>query len=209
MSTGVLITFEGGEGAGKTTQIGRLAERLTGIGREPAIFREPGATPLGERVRAILLDAGSGPVSARAELLLYLAARAELVDRELEPALSAGRVVICDRYVDASTAYQGGGRELGVDLVTELNTFATRSRWPDRTFLLDLDPREGLARVRGRGGLDRLEREAIAFHDRVRETYLSLATEPRVVVLDATRSADEIAARVWESTRDLIGAGPD
>jgi dTMP kinase len=193
---GYLISFEGGEGAGKSTQIERLRARLVEAGFDPLVVREPGGTPPGEGVRDILLDPDRGPTSARAELLLYLAARAELTERTIRPALGAGRVVICDRFIDASVAYQGGGRGLDPDRVRELNAFATSGLIPDLTLYLDLDPRIGLERIRGRGALDRLERETIEFHDRVRAAYRELTADPRVLSLDATQGEDEVAEQI-------------
>jgi len=201
---GWLITFEGGEGAGKTTQIRRLCDTLATEGVAPVIVREPGGTPAGEAVRRILLDPAAGPRASRAELLLYLAARAELVDTVVEPALASGRVVICDRFIDASVAYQGGGRRLGESVVTSLNDFATGGLIPHLTFLLDVDPEVGLDRVAGRGRPDRLEQEALDFHQRVRDAYLSLADDPRVVRLDATLDPDHLAARIRASVESLL-----
>jgi len=210
VARGVFITFEGGEGVGKTTQIARLVDRLRGspdVPAEPVVVREPGGTALGEAVRALLLDPDAGPRSARAELLLFLAARAEITETVIAPALEAGRVVIADRYVDASVAYQGGGRELGAGTVSGLNDFATGGLVPDLTVLLDLDPARGLDRAGKRvHAPDRIEREPAAFHARVREAYLALAdTLPRMVILDAARPVDEVADAVWSHARRCLG----
>ena len=201
---GRLITFEGGEGAGKSTQIERLTGPLRDRGHTPITVREPGGTATGERVRDVLLDPDDGPTSARAEVLLYLAARAELTERVIRPALEAGRIVICDRFIDASVAYQGGGRDLGVDVVTSLNRFATADLVPDLTFLLDLDPEVGLCRAADRSQPDRLERETLAFHRRVRDAYRALGRDPRFVMLDATEGADRLAETILTRTLALL-----
>lgn len=187
-----LVTLEGGEGAGKSTQAERLAEALRASGERVVQVREPGGTATGEAVRALLLDPARGPSVDRAELLLYLAARAELTGTVIAPALARGEIVVCDRFIDASVAYQGGGRGLGVERVTALNAFATGGLVPAVTFLLDIEPEQGLARAAGRGRPDRIERESLAFHTRVREAYLALTADPRVVRLDATRAEDDL-----------------
>ena len=186
---GLFVVFEGGEGAGKTTQIDRLAKHLRGQLREVLVTREPGATPVGERIRRLLLETHAGedsPLAAvglapRAEALLYAADRAHHVTSVVRPALERGEVVISDRYIDSSLAYQGAGRTLDSDEVAWLSSWATGGLKPDLTVLLDIDPRIGLDRVAGRGiGRDRLESEAISFHDRVRHAFLALAqAEPK------------------------------
>ncbi len=203
---GLFVTFEGVEGSGKTTQARRLAEALSARGVSVTLTREPGGTPLGERLRDILLDLGQSGMLPEAELFLYMASRAEHVAGVIEPALSRGDVVIADRYGDASVAYQGGGRELGTSLVKSLNEVATRGVKPDVTFLLDLAPGVGLGRLSRRGGgRDRIESEELAFHERVRSAYLSAAKrEPsRFVVLDGGLSEDAIAKAVL-SRVDLL-----
>ncbi|HSK48089.1 MAG TPA: dTMP kinase [Coriobacteriia bacterium] len=204
MNTGVFITFEGGEGSGKSTQIGQLARRLEGAGLSVRCLREPGDTRSGEAIRAILLDPSSEGLDARAELLLYEAARAQLVAEVIEPALEAGEVVLCDRFYDSSTAYQGFGRQLPLDEVRALNMAATGGLVPDRTLLLDLDPAEGVERAT-HGGADRLEGEDASFHRRVREGFLAIASqEPqRVRVVDASGPIDEVAGRVAAALKDL------
>lgn len=214
----VLITFEGPEGSGKSTQAKRLAEWLEEGGRNVLSTREPGGTPLGETVRQRLLDPDGTSLTPRAELLLYLAARAQHVEERIRPALRQGIVVICDRFTDASVAYQGYGRQLGADPVRRLNAFATDGLQPDLTFILDLEPEVGLGRARrgseaewGTVEGDRLEREALAFHHRVREGYLALAESApeRCVLLDATASIDDTCRTVRghvEERLDIIGA---
>lgn len=202
---GLFVTFEGGEGSGKTTQCELLALRLKAAGWQVLQLREPGGTPLGEAIRPLLLHR-ERPISAEAELLLFLAARAALVRDVIAPALQQGAAVLCDRFADSTLAYQGYGRGLGLDLVRRLNEFATGGLVPDLTVLLDLPVAEG--RRRTRGDDDAFQREEDAFHERVRQGYLALAkAEPsRWLVLDATRLphelAQEIAARVEGLRRD-------
>lgn len=200
---GLFVTFEGIEGSGKTTQSQALVCALRAEGRETVLAREPGGTVLGEQVRAILLDPRHAGMAARAELMLYLAARAQLVAEVVRPALEAGRIVVCDRYGDASAAYQGGARGLGVELVQDLNRVATGGLSPDLTVLLDLPASEGLARTRLRGGgrPDRLEAEPLQFHERVRVAYLEIArAEPgRFLLLDSRGAAEQLTRRIVEA----------
>ncbi|MEO6324208.1 MAG: dTMP kinase [Thermoanaerobaculia bacterium] len=191
---GLFITFEGIEGSGKSSQLRRAAELLTERGIPVLATREPGGTPLGTQVRALLLDF-SGRVDPGAELLLMFADRRQHLVEEIEPALARGIVVLCDRYTDASRAYQGAGRRLGVDTVDDLHRrFCGRE--PDRTYLFDCPVPVALARIakRGSGARDRIERENIAFHRRVRAAYrLRAATEPkRFRVLDGTRAEEQV-----------------
>lgn len=190
---GVFVTFEGPEGSGKTTLIEAVAGRLAGHGEEALILREPGGTAIGERIRSILLDLSSRSMCAETELLLMEASRAQLVREKIAPALEAGLVVLCDRFADASTAYQGFGRGLGDRLVERFNDFATGGLVPDLTFLCLLPPAEGQARLEGRR-TDRLDRENLAFHERVYEGYQALAAsgQPRLVVLDATAPPETV-----------------
>ena len=209
LRAGVFVVFEGGEGAGKSTQVGKLAEELRAGGRDVVVTREPGATDVGARIRALVLDKGDGP-SPRAEALLYAADRAHHVATVVRPALARGAVVISDRYVDSSLAYQGAGRTLPVQEISWLSSWATGGLKPDLVVLLDVDPGVGLSRVDARGaGADRLESESRAFHERVRYAFLDLAAaDPkRYLVLDASRPADEINAAVTERLAALLGAG--
>jgi len=194
---GVLVTFEGGEGSGKSTQLSVLAARLERVGVAFRVLREPGGTRAGEAVREILLDPGHSGLDAVAELLLYEASRAQLVAEVIEPALAAGEVVLLDRFYDSTTAYQGYARGLDLDHVRELNMVATAGRTPDLTLLFDIDPAEGLRRATATGA-DRLEAEDLAFHERVRAGFLAIAaSEPeRVRVVDATGEVETVAARV-------------
>jgi dTMP kinase len=222
---GVFIVFEGGEGAGKSTQVKMLADLLRGQGRDVLMTREPGATDVGERIRTMLLGsaeggsgAGSAPGAARsgdvltprAEALLYAADRAHHVAAVVRPALARGEVVISDRYVDSSLAYQGAGRTLPVDEVSWLSSWATGGLKPDLVVLLDVEPHVGLARIGSRGAADRLEGESDAFHERVRYAFLDLASaDPnRYLVLDANHSPDWVAAAVAERVTELLPEQP-
>jgi dTMP kinase len=191
----VFVTFEGVEGAGKSSQVARLAAELRKAGRTVLVAREPGGTPVGEQIRAILLDPNGGTVHPRTEALLFAAARAQLVEDVIAPALARGEVVLCDRYVHSSLAYQGAARRLGIPEVDRLNRWATTDLLPDLVVLLDLDPAQGLARS---VGADRIESEQLAFHQAVRKAFLDLASaDPaRFVVVDAARPFDEVAAAV-------------
>jgi dTMP kinase len=195
----MFVTFEGLDGSGKSTQAELLSRRLEGDGVEVLSTREPGGTELGEGIRNLVLHGGH--VAPWAEALLYVAARAQLVDDVIRPALDRGAFVICDRYVDSSVAYQGVGRDLGLDRVLELNLAAVGGLLPDRTFLLDLDPGEVPARIQRH--FDRLEREGDDFRVRTAAGYRELAGRfpDRIVVLDATRPADELAEEVYGALR--------
>ena len=202
--SGLLVTFEGIEGCGKTTQAKLLAGWLREQGWPVLEVREPGGTDLGESLRSLLLRPAPEGLDPRSELFLYLAARCQLVARVIAPALAAGRIVLADRFGDASVAYQGGGRALGLSRVRSLVRFATGGIIPDRTYLLDLSPSTSLARVRARGRPDRLEGEGLAFHRSVRAAYRRIATdEPeRVRMLRGTGSPERIAGLI---RKDLIG----
>lgn len=178
MKQGLFISFEGGEGAGKSTQIERLAAWLEAQGQQVVLTRQPGGTSYGQRIRKLILTPQSGEqLSARAELFLYLADRAQHVDSVIRPALAAGQVVICDRYTDSTLAYQGYGRQLDLDDLRELNLKATAGLIPDLTFWLDLNPLEGQARIQKRAALDRLELEQASFHERVYAGYQAMAQQ--------------------------------
>lgn len=203
---GVFITFEGGEGSGKSTQIRALTRRLEAAGVAVRALREPGGTSAGEAIRAILLDPAHTGLDPRAELLLYEAARAQLVAEVIEPALAAGEVVVCDRFYDSTTAYQGYARGLDLEEIDRLNHAATGGLVPDATVILDIDPEAGLARATV-GGADRLEGEDAAFHRAVREGFLAIAAteRDRVRVVDAAGTIDEVTARVSHALRDVLG----
>ncbi|MEU7756440.1 dTMP kinase [Micromonospora sp. NPDC049171] len=210
VSAGLFVVFEGGEGAGKSTQLAALADRLRGQGREVVVTREPGATAVGQRIRSMVLDtSGDEAPSPRAEALLYAADRAHHVAAVVRPALVRGGVVISDRYVDSSLAYQGAGRTLPVDEVSWLSSWATGGLKPDLVVLLDVEPHTGLSRVASRNtGTDRLEAESVAFHERVRYAFLDLAAaDPkRYLVLDASRPADQITGQVVRRVEEMLGS---
>ncbi|MDE2060122.1 MAG: dTMP kinase [candidate division NC10 bacterium] len=210
--SGLFITFEGGEGSGKTTQLKLLANRIRASGKEVVEAHDPGGTAIGKEIRTLLLHPGSAPIAAATELLLYEASRAQLVREVVAPAMARGTIVLCDRFTDSTVAYQGYGRSLDLDLIQRLNRFATGDLAPDLTILLDLDPRIGLMRCRRGVGADtsaglntesscwdRIESEPLDFHQRIREGYLALAREEsdRIAVIDATLSVAGIEAVVW------------
>ncbi len=208
---GLFISFEGIEGSGKSTQMRLLEDRLRSEGREVLSVREPGGTQFSELVRGLVLGYEGRPLEPWAELCLYAAARAQLVRERIRPALGAGAVVLADRFGEASVAYQGGGRRLGAARVRSLNAWVTGGLRPDRILLLDLDPSQGLGRIlrgRGEGSMDRLEREPIDFHRRVRTAYLKMAKrEPeRFVVLDAALSTGALQAQIIEAVLPLLGS---
>ena len=200
---GWFIAFEGGEGAGKSTQEELLAAALSERGHTVVRTREPGGTPAGEAIRHVLLSPEFDGLDARAEALLFAAARGEHVSRIVRPALERGEVVICDRYLDSSVAYQGVGRGLGIDRVRDLSLWATHGLLPDLTVLLDVDPDVGLGRFAER---DRLEAESIDYHRAVRQGFLDLAAaEPaRYLVLDAADSQDGIADVILQRVQAML-----
>jgi dTMP kinase len=203
--SGLFISIEGGEGAGKSTVIAALSDLLSADGREVVLTREPGGTPEGEAIRAVLLDPGNHVVP-EAELLLMFAARAQLVRQLIRPALARGAAVVADRFTDASYAYQGGGRGLDMGRIAELERWAAGIK-PDLTFLLDVGVAQGLARARSRGGEpDRIEREREDFFERVRGVYLArAAAEPeRFRVIDASQPADAVQAAVRETLTEWL-----
>ena len=212
MERGIFITFEGSDGCGKSTQIELLRARLLeGDAPRPATFlREPGGTPLGEEIRRLLRRAEPGwSVAAEAELLLFAASRAQLVRETILPALKGGGIVVCDRFLDSTTVYQGVARRLDPAVVDVINQFAASARRPDVTFLLDLPPDVGLYRALHRAGPlllppDRMEQEPAAFYEAVRAGYLRLAKlhPERFVVLDASLTPDELAGLVWTHLTD-------
>ena len=210
---GKFITFEGIEGCGKTTQIALLADALRSDGHNIVLTREPGGTVIGERIRQVLLDGAHSAMAPLAELFLYAAARNQHVEEVILPALEAGKTVLCDRYADATTAYQGTARDLDPEILAEVHRIATEGLWPDLTVLLDLPAQEGLTRALERNRKcaesskeDRFEREALEFHERVRAGYLEIARKDpnRVVVTDATGSVEDLHKRVLSTVNDFL-----
>lgn len=203
-SQGTFVAFEGPDAAGKSTQVARLAERLRSAGREVVATFEPGDSRIGPEVRHLVLDVASDGLDVRAEALLYAADRAEHVAAVIRPALERGAVVITDRYVDSSIAYQGAGRDLGRDEIAELSAFATRGLVPDLTIVLDVPA--DVRRARIGTDVDRLEGEAEQFHERVRQAFLDrAAAEPdRYLVVDGTHSADELSEVIAEAVEKVM-----
>ena len=204
---GRFITFEGGEGCGKSTQVRRLAEHLRATGREVVVTREPGGTRLAELIRSLLKDEREDPPCDRSELLLFLAARAQLVRNVIRPALEAGKWVVCDRFSDSTFAYQGYGRGLPLDVLRLVNGFACEDLAPDVTILLDVRPEVAEARMRRREAAtntaaDRIEQAGGGFHERLRAGFMELAAaDPvRIKVLDANGTPDE----VWEKVLGVL-----
>ena len=206
-TAGLFITFEGGDGAGKSTQAAKLTAALEASGRTVVRTREPGGTPVGEQLRSLVLEHGNGDIDARTEALIFAASRAAHVAQVIRPAVERGEVVVCDRFIDSSVAYQGSGRSLGADDVRQLNVWATEGFTPDLTVLLDVDPEQGrLRRTANEAAEDRLESEPDTFHLRIRRAFLEQArTDPdRYLVLDAGKPVDELAATISARVQELL-----
>ena len=204
MSRGLFITLEGPDGSGKSTQIEYMKDYFCEEGLDCVFTREPGGTEIGEKLRTIILDKENNEMCDMAEALLYAASRAQHVSELIKPALEAGKIVVCDRYVDSSIAYQGYGRQLG-DKVRKINDFAIMGCIPDVTFLFEVDPRVGKNRIKS-DGLDRLESEKLMFHNRVYKGYIEMAKlEPeRIIPVDGTCSREEIRDTVREHIEKII-----
>ena len=192
----MFITFEGGEGSGKSTAIRKIVAELEKEGHEIVLTREPGGTPISEEIRNVILDKKNTDMDPRTEALLYAASRRQHIVQKILPALKEGKIVICDRYLDSSLAYQGGARGLGIDNVLNVNLFATEGLEPDLTLLFDIKPEEGLARIAANSGreVNRLDAEKLSFHRAVRSAFLSLAKRfpKRYFIIDASKSPDEV-----------------
>ncbi|HEY4249056.1 MAG TPA: dTMP kinase [Lacunisphaera sp.] len=206
---GKLISFEGSEGSGKSTQIARLAEHIQNAGREVVATREPGGTEIGEQIRNIIVHNSKGDeMCPETELLLFTAARAQVVREVIAPALSRGAIVLSDRYLDSSTVYQGIARNLAPGPVSDINQFAVGNVMPDLTIVIDVPTEVSLARIRQRASdlPDRMERENIAFYTKVREGYLLLAQQwpQRVVVVDGTLSPDALDKKIWNEVQKYV-----
>jgi len=211
-AAGLLISFEGSEGSGKTTQINRLTRHLKKLGREIVTTREPGGTGIGEQVRDILLhNSGGDEMFAETELLLFAAARAQVVRQTIAPALLRGAIVLSDRYLDSSTVYQGIARNLALGPVNQINHFAVGNVMPHITVVIDVPTKVSIARIKQRAGCkpDRMERENIDFYDKVRKGYLLLAKgmPERFVVVDGTQSVDVIEKQIWAALEKRLLGG--
>jgi len=207
MTKGIFIVFEGVDGSGKSTQLELLNRYLCTKQMQTYTTREPGGTPVGEKIRELLLDPGFSEIEGRTEALLYAAARAQLVAQVVRPRLNQGVVVLCDRYIDSTLAYQGYGRGMDVRFLSQINKLATDGLVPQLTVLLDLPPEEGLARSRKARPADRLEREALEFHRRVRAGYLKLAEQKQTnyLILDARRPIEELHQAICAAVGGLAG----
>jgi dTMP kinase len=208
LQRGHFISFEGGEGAGKSTQIRRLAARLEGLGLAVALTREPGGSPGAESLRDLLVQGDAERWSPIAETLILYAARADHLERTIRPALAGGAFVLCDRFADSTRAYQGAGGGAPSAVITALEQAVIGPDWPDLTLILDLPVEVGLARAAGRGGAEqRFESKGVAFHDRLRAGFLAVAAaEPhRCRVIDAAAALEDVADAVWAAVRDRFG----
>ncbi len=199
----MFITLEGPEGSGKTTAVEATVKKLQEMGYEIVRTREPGGTPIAEQIRNVILDKANTAMDERTEALLYAASRRQHLVEKVWPALKEGKIVICDRYLDSSLAYQGGARGLGIDEVLNVNLFATENTWPDLTLLFDIKPEVGLARINANSDreVNRLDLEKIDFHNKVRESFLALAKRfpDRYVIIDASMDREEVAKATMEA----------
>jgi len=199
----LFVTFEGGEGSGKSTALRLIAERLNKEGQETVITREPGGTPIAEQIRNVILDKGNTAMDSRTEALLYAASRRQHLVEKVWPAIKEGKLVLCDRYLDSSLAYQGGARGLGIENVLDVNMFATEGTFPDLTLLFDIEPELGLQRIAANASreVNRLDLEKIEFHRGVRKTFLSLAERypDRFVVIDASKTLPEVVEAAYQA----------
>ncbi len=206
--TGTLITFEGGEGGGKTTQIVRLRDLLSKAGKDVVVLREPGGTTISEQIREVVLSAKNVGIAYTTEVLLFQAARAQIYREIVLPSLAAGKVVLMDRSRDSSVVYQGMVRGFGKDMIEKLNEISTKDTYPDITFLLDISVKVGLQRVEEAGTANRMEMEGTSFHDKVRAAYLELAQEDtrgRWHVIDASVSREAVESAVWAVVAQKLG----
>ena len=205
MSKGLFITFEGIDGCGKSTQLNLLKEEFTRKGIKFIEVREPGGTAVGEKIRTILLDKKNDSMTRMAELLLFEAARAQITEEVIVPALESGINVLCDRFYDSTSAYQGYANKMGRDLTDFLNLKATNETSPDLTFLLDIDPKTAYERRSVRGEEDRIEMMGLSYQEKVREGYLELAgSEDRIKVIDAVNTPEAIYEEIRKQVWDLI-----
>lgn len=199
----MFITLEGPEGSGKTTAVEAAVNKLKELGYEIVRTREPGGTPIAEEIRNVILDKKNTAMDARTEALLYAASRRQHLVEKVWPAIKEGKIVICDRYLDSSLAYQGGARGLGIEEVLNVNLFATENTWPDLTLLFDITPEEGLKRIAANASreVNRLDLEKLDFHHKVRDSFLLLAKRypDRYVIIDASQSREQVAKDTLEA----------
>ena len=204
----MFITLEGPEGSGKTTAVEAAVKALEAKGYQIVRTREPGGTPIAEQIRNVILDKENTKMDPRTEALLYAASRRQHLVEKVWPALKEGKIVICDRYLDSSLAYQGGARGLGIDNILNINLFATENTWPDLTLLFDIKPEIGLQRIASNANreVNRLDLEKIEFHNKVRDTFLELAKRypDRYVIIDASLSREEVAKATLEAITNRL-----
>ena len=202
------ITFEGGEGCGKSTVLKAIKERLESEGVSVVLTREPGGTPIAEQIRNVILDKGNTAMDGRTEALLYAASRRQHLVEKIWPALQEGKTVLCDRYLDSSLAYQGGARGLGIDEVLSINLFATEGTYPDLTLLFDLEPEQGLARIAANQNreVNRLDLEKLDFHHQVRNNFLALAKRypDRYVIIDASQPLNKVVDDAYAAIQERL-----
>lgn len=204
----MFITLEGPEGSGKTTAVEAAVKELEARGYQIVRTREPGGTPIAEQIRNVILDKENTKMDPRTEALLYAASRRQKKKKKVWPALKEGKIVICDRYLDSSLAYQGGARGLGVENILNVNMFATENTFPDLTLLFDITPEEGLKRIAANASreVNRLDLEKLEFHNKVRDTFLALAKKypDRYVIIDASQSREEVAKATLEAIMNRL-----
>ena len=197
----LFITFEGGEGSGKSTVLRKVDERLRENGYQTVVTREPGGTPIAEQIRNVILDKANTAMDPRTEALLYAASRRQHLVEKIWPALKEGKLILCDRYLDSSLAYQGGARNLGIENVLNVNRFATEDTYPDLTILFDIEPELGLRRIAANASreVNRLDLEKMSFHQEVRETFHKIAAmfPDRFVIVDASKTLEEVVDEVY------------
>ena len=204
----LFVTFEGGEGSGKSTVLKKVDTLLREEGYETVLSREPGGTPISEEIRNVILDRKNTNMDPRTEALLYAASRRQHLVEKIWPALKEGKIVLCDRFLDSSLAYQGGARGLGIDEILKVNEYATEGTLPDLTILFDIEPEKGLARIAANQGreVNRLDLEKISFHEGVRATFQSLAKRfpDRYVVIDASQSLENVVSDAYKAIKSRL-----
>ncbi len=203
MSKGLFVSFEGGEGSGKTTVISHLIDYIKELNIEYIVTREPGGCDIAEQIRNVILDTSNTAMNKRTEALLYAASRAQHVEEKLRPALESGKLVICDRYVDSSIIYQGYARDNNVDDIWFINNFAMDNVVPDVTIFFDIKPEEALKRLENRE-MNRLDLESLSFHQKVYDAYMNLCKQPHFVKVDATQSVDEVVKDVFNIIKSQL-----